>query len=914
SFKEHHLLRSVIMANCDSISDISPFEDLNVLDMIHIYDCKMVSNEQIEQLRKKLLECNVRFTIDREYEEPVLSIIKVPDTNLPQNDEGKIIDEVKLAKQKVQELEAKVYKEDPALGVLEKMLKDAERLHKKEKYQLLQRKTVDYVNKILDDKEAMALYHKMRSAYQSIAGYESCKINFNNDFMRPVTLAFWRAYYSGTIGKEKATAMSNEELMATALSRAKKDMDNNLKKLSEARQDHQLPAYIEDFCRLRGESENEVGFLRLIVRSRTPQELSKARESLSHLQVKLYKSIESGRKDSEGIKEESKDEAELKVPSTLNSSNIISKKTKDKTKVPVFVNSPRYGTPVDPYSLSTKKSDTANSFSGQIVDTKGHPIEGVKVDAWTWYSGNEVFTDVKGRFILKGFDLDQKTAEICISKPGYTPRRTFRQPLGELLSPLILGNKTYLEGHVTNSKGQPVAHALIRADGGERRAEGVVISETVTEAKSDDNGRYRLYMQGDTYKITATAPEGIFQQENYVLTKDKAQRLDMTLTPGVTFKANLIDTLTHKPIEGVKLYNWRQKEITGVSDKNGFVAIKNMRPGVFEFNIDAKKQGYMRWWSADAAKSFQQLSLGEKDWDGNLKFQRNFGDLAFDIQSGMKPVTILFEKGVHISGRVIDPDGNPVAGATVAPANGKGNSLTGDTRFSYETDKQGIFKGYFPAGKEFQYNLIAHDGKYMEWRKWANGTIAPFKTMPGEEITDIVLHLQPPQTVTGIVLDHQGNPVANRRVRACRIQRDDNRYYVPTTRTNAQGEYTLKFVAPGKHFIQVHPFWGEPGMAPDDTTKTIEIIKGKPTPGVNFKLRDPSLPREPKIYLPKSTGNKGKKKASGLLNLTREILKNISEAKDSEPSLASLTVNDELKDPDKFISSSELLKRPQLSW
>ena len=59
----------------------------------------------------------------------------------------------------------------------------------------------------------------------------------------------------------------------------------------------------------------------------------------------------------------------------------------------------------------------------------------------------------------------------------------------------------------------------------------------------------------------------------------------------------------------------------------------------------------------------------------------------------MAPVTIEIEKGVRIRGRVVDPDGKPVGGATAAPAlTGTGNSLTGDTRFSVKTKADGTFE------------------------------------------------------------------------------------------------------------------------------------------------------------------------------------------------------------------------------
>src|SRR5439155_3734170 len=126
--------------------------------------------------------------------------------------------------------------------------------------------------------------------------------------------------------------------------------------------------------------------------------------------------------------------------------------------------------------------------------------------------------------------------------------------------------------------------------------------------------------------------------------------------------------------------NWQQKGIEGKSDKDGNIAIAGMQPGKFTFEV--QKKGYTRWWSPDAMQPHQQKQVEAG------KFQRNFDDLDFMMAADMQPVKIELEKAVTITGIAQDPDGNPVAGATVAPAKtGSGNSLTGDTRFSVVTKK-----------------------------------------------------------------------------------------------------------------------------------------------------------------------------------------------------------------------------------
>src|SRR5205085_10084377 len=140
---------------------------------------------------------------------------------------------------------------------------------------------------------------------------------------------------------------------------------------------------------------------------------------------------------------------------------------------------------------------------------------------------------------------------------------------------------------------------------------------------------------------------------------------------------------------------------------------------------------YARWWSDEGASVWTRRQILESvgGW------QRNFDELDFDLNPEMDPVTITLERGVKVAGRVLDPDGKPVAGATVAPAlTGTGNSITGDTRFSVPTAEDGTFTITLPASGEGKYNLVAHDGKHGQWRKWANGVLPPIQTTPGPEM------------------------------------------------------------------------------------------------------------------------------------------------------------------------------------
>ncbi len=484
----------------------------------------------------------------------------------------------------------------------------------------------------------------------------------------------------------------------------------------------------------------------------------------------------------------------------------------------------------DPFALPTTPASPANRFEGKVVDESGNPLAGVRVDAWTWCPGEETDTDADGGFVLDGFDADQNTIEVRIAKEGYSPVHMFRQPLGALVAPVVLTTRTYLEGIVTDSAGKPVAGALIRADAGPRDAEGGYLGETITSTQSGADGTYHFPVQHGTYTVSVVAGLENATLKEVAVAQYEAKRLDIQVRPGAVFRAVVIDSVTKKPVEGVRLANWRREEFEGVSDASGNIEIAGMPEGPFEFDVHGDALGITRWWSEDAVNEHEREYIRtDRNW------QRNFDDLTFNIAPGMEAVTIIAEQGARVHGTVLDPDGNPVAGATVAPAlTGTSNSLTGDTRFSVTTNEQGAFDMLLPASKIREYNLIAHDGDYEEWRTWANGVMDPISTRPGDVMENVEIRLQHPCVIRGKAVDDAGNPLVDREVRAAAKAQNDNRYYVPTTRTDAEGNFELKFVAPGEHYVQAAPFWLDPTEAPEGSTQVVAAAVDAPVKGVTL--------------------------------------------------------------------------------
>ena len=316
---------------------------------------------------------------------------------------------------------------------------------------------------------------------------------------------------------------------------------------------------------------------------------------------------------------------------------------------------------------------------------------------------------------------------------------------------------------------------------------------------------------------------------------------------GVTFRAKVVDSQSGEPVQGICLWSPKHPKVEGISDAKGQIAIPGMSPGEFRFKVTGRERmdayrkkvrvarrydanGYARWWSEQCVSERQRFYEYKSGW------QRNFDYLDFDIRANMPLVTIKVEKAVRIRGKVVDPDGKPVAGATVAPANGRTNSITGDTRYSYVTKEDGSFEAILPASKKSKYNLIAHDGAYKQWRKWANGVGELLATKPGEVVEDVVLRLSPMAVIRGTVKDLSGKPVAGHKVRVVNADLRGNDYYDPETKTDKKGRFELKFARPGKQYVHTMHFWRNGPVGPRVGPAYGQLEGPRVSPAGSFKL------------------------------------------------------------------------------
>jgi protocatechuate 3,4-dioxygenase beta subunit len=359
------------------------------------------------------------------------------------------------------------------------------------------------------------------------------------------------------------------------------------------------------------------------------------------------------------------------------------------------------------------------------------------------------------------------------SRSGVAPGFTFEL----FLTPeSVLSGRVVLAGTDT-----PVPHAVVSAYGGRFRGRG-------EQVLTDDDGRFRIErLEPGTYHPSVTG-EGLFGKSDVSVQVGLAESADDIVIEAHAL-AYLQGVIVLAGTKGEPCARGGRVQLTGKdgnsnsywgsAEPDGGVKIRAIQPGTYAVSASCDER------------------VERVDFD--------------DLVIGTEPITGQtweLAEGLRLTGRVLDPDGQPIVGASVSARSVRQARGSGQTYSAWERSaKDGTFTlDGLGAGT---YNLDADAPGFLDRPD-------PIEIELGETgapATDI--SLERGGTIRGTVADQRGEPVPGASVRVT------NSRWSAQASTADDGSFELEGAKPGDHRVVANKGWRDELRAPGSTDDSI---------------------------------------------------------------------------------------------
>lgn len=428
----------------------------------------------------------------------------------------------------------------------------------------------------------------------------------------------------------------------------------------------------------------------------------------------------------------------------------------------------------------------AEAIAGRVVGPAARPVAGARVILLPLgrFSADggllppvplETTTGPDGTFRFE--HAAPEGNQLVVAAAGFAPVRVPGTRAGALRRPIVLAAGASLTGRVEKPGGRPAAGALVRH-------ESVGLETRWVETGED--GAFRLSdlpLRAGTV-VADAGPEGFVA----ATVRPEAGRLSgpLVLAPPTVLEGRVLDAATRKAVPRAKVTAGAESESrTTWTAADGSWRFRGLRPG--EVTVRADERRFVAW-----TRNGVRLAKGET--------------VRLDI-----PLTY----GAAISGRVVDEDGFPVAGAKLSV------SPRGETAFSIAVRRlagdpgAGIVSradGSFSAERLSPGANLRITTYHPDFERGVQGGVT---LVPGGARAGVIVALRRGVVVTGAVKDLEGRPVAgaevgvaeSRVVRSSSGARQSMSFGgfpdLAPARSGPDGRFELRGVPPGDWAVKV---------------------------------------------------------------------------------------------------------------
>jgi hypothetical protein len=308
--------------------------------------------------------------------------------------------------------------------------------------------------------------------------------------------------------------------------------------------------------------------------------------------------------------------------------------------------------------------------------------------------------------------------------------------------PLIVGSV------VDDATGKSIAGATVRLMGWTTNRMEYDLRTAVT----DREGRFQFFeLPGGRLQLIAFHGDMSSRTKRFegLEVTPREESIELRMKPAPSLRVKILDKLARQPLAGAKVHlGWFDGESDHLANKDGEVLIRGLTPELWTINVFAKEH-------AELEEAIQLVG------------------------TGTTTITTILDPGFEVAGRVVDEQGEPLAGVAV------GANPTGDYSRRFEstrTDREGKYRlSYLPLiGLQIGFSKEGYLDEDLE--------LVP-KAAAGEtqELNASLTRRPSGGSVVGTVVNAKGEPIIGAKV----INRGRSSADTRETFTDANGDYRL---------------------------------------------------------------------------------------------------------------------------